>query len=58
MLMTALTLSEMLAGRDPHAAEPYLKTYLASDVRSAHRYAARGDLRGELDAIDLSEFGA
>lgn len=58
MLMTALALSEMLAGRDPAAAAPYLKTHLASDVRAAHRYAARKDLRAEVEAIDLTEFGA
>jgi hypothetical protein len=58
MLMTALALSEMLAGRDPAAAAPYLKTYLGSDLRAAHRYALRGDVRAEMDAVDLAEFGA
>jgi hypothetical protein len=58
MLMTAFTLSEMLAGREPTAAAPYLKTYLESDVRAAQRYAARRDLRAEIEAIDLSDYGA
>ena len=58
MLMTALALSELVAGRDPADAAPYLKTYLETDLRSAERYAARGDVRAELDAIDLADFGA
>ena len=56
--MTALALSEMLAGRDPIAAAPYLKTYLETDLRTAHRYATRRDVRAEVDAVDLAEFGA
>ena len=58
MLMTALALSELVAGRDPAEAAPYLKTYLETDLRSAQRYAMRGDLRAELDSVDLAEFGA
>jgi len=58
MLMTALTLSEMLAGRDPNAADAYLKSYLSSDVRMARRYASKADLRGQIEAIDLADYGA
>jgi len=58
MLMTALTLNELLAGRDPTAAGLYLKAYLESDVRAAHRYASRRDLRTEMEAIDLTDYGA
>jgi hypothetical protein len=58
MLMTALALSEMLAGRDPLAAGPYLKKHLEADVRSAQRFASRRNLQAELSAIDLADFGA
>ena len=57
-LMTALALSEILAGREPSAAEPYLKPYLVDDLRLASRYAQKRDLRAEMDAIDLEDFGA
>lgn len=58
MLMTALALSELVAGRDPAAAGPYLKDYLETDLKMAQRYASRGDLQAEIAAIGLSEFGA
>ena len=58
MLMTALALSEMSAGRYPDAASPYLKSYLTSDVRMAQKYAARRDLRAEIEEIDLADYGA
>lgn len=56
-LMTALVLSEMLAGREPLAAQPYLKAYLAEDLRQAFRYAAKRDLAAEMAAIDLADYG-
>jgi hypothetical protein len=58
MLMTALVLSELLAERDPAVASPYLKNYLQTDLRMAQRYAARRDLRLEMEAVDLSDFGS
>jgi hypothetical protein len=58
MLMTALALNELLADRDPIAAGPYLKRHLETDVRMAQRYASGHNLRAEIAAIDLSEFGA
>ncbi|HEX6742106.1 MAG TPA: hypothetical protein VF079_09990 [Sphingomicrobium sp.] len=58
MLMTALALSEMLAGRDALAAAPYLKTHLETDLRAAQRYASRRDVPAEMHAVDLAEFGA
>jgi hypothetical protein len=58
MLMTALALSELVAGRDPAVAAPYLKDYLKTDLKMAQRYASRGDLEAEIAGMDLSEFGA
>ena len=57
-LMTALALSEILAGRDPLAADRYLKPYLVDDLRLATRYAQKRDLSAEMAAIDLEDFGA
>lgn len=57
-LMTALAISEILAGRDPLAAEPYLKPYLVHDLRLAARYASKRDLAAEMAAINLEDFGA
>ena len=56
-LMTALALSELLAGRDPLIAAPYLKPHLASDLKQATKFAAKRNLRGEMTAIDLAEYG-
>lgn len=58
MLITALALSELIAERDPMIAATYLKDYLETDLKMAQRYAAKRDLRAEVAAIDLSEFGA
>lgn len=57
-LMSALAISETLAGRDPMAAAPYLKRHLAQDLRDAARYVAKRDLLADIMAIDLSEYGA
>ena len=59
-LVTALAAVERLAGRDPLAAAPYLKDYLAKDLSRAvkalnKRYA---DLAAEVAAVDLSEYGS
>lgn len=57
-LMTALALSEILAGRDPLDAETYLKSYLVDDLKLATRYARKRDLAAEMAAIELEDFGA
>lgn len=57
-LMTALAISETLAGRDPMAAGPYLKRHLAEDLRDAARYVAKRDLIADIMAIDLSDYGS
>jgi hypothetical protein len=31
---------------------------LSSDVRMARRYASKADLRGQIEAIDLADYGA
>lgn len=56
-LMTALAISETLAGRDPLAAAPHLKPYLAKDLKLAARYAASRDLAADMAAIDLADYG-
>lgn len=57
-LMTALAISETLAGRDPMAAAPYLKPHLAHDLTQATRYIAKRDIFADIWAIDLCEYGA
>lgn len=57
-LMTALAISETLAGRDPMAAAPYLKPHLARDLRDAARYVARRDILADVMAVDLADYGA
>ncbi|WP_428684498.1 hypothetical protein [Sphingopyxis sp.] len=57
-LMSALAISETLAGRDPMAAAPYLKRHLAQDLRDAARYVAKRDLISDIMAIDLADYGA
>lgn len=56
-LMSALAISETLAGRDPMAAAPYLKPHLASDLRDAARYAGKRDILAEIMAVDLADYG-
>lgn len=57
-LMTALTIQETLAGRDPLAACAWLKPHLAKDVKLAARYIARRDLAADIAAVDLADYGA
>jgi len=57
-LMSALAISETLAGRDPMAAAPYLKPHLASDLKDAARYARRRDIVADVMAVDLADYGA
>jgi hypothetical protein len=57
-LMTALAISETLAGRDPMAAAPWLKPHLASDLRDAARYIARRDIEADVMAVDMEAYGA
>ena len=57
-LMTALAISETLAGRDAMAAAPYLKPHLAQDLQLAMRYVAKRDILADIQAIDLDDYGA
>ena len=59
-LVTALALVERLARRDPPAAAPYLKAYLAKDLDRAARALGRRypDMAAAVEAVDLSEYGA
>ena len=57
-LMTALAISETLAGRDPMAAAPYLKPHLARDLKDAARYVAQRDILADVMAVDLADYGA
>lgn len=57
-LMSALAISETLAGRDPMAAAPYLKPHLASDLKDAVRYVSTRDLLADVMASDLDAYGA
>lgn len=57
-LMTALAITETLAGRDPLAACAWLKPHLAQDVRLAAKYLAKSDLAAAMAAIDLADYGA
>ncbi len=56
-LITALSINETLAGRDPMEAAKYLKPYLAKDLKKACRYLSKRDIYCEIMATDLSEFG-
>jgi hypothetical protein len=58
-LVTALVISERLAGRDPLAAVPYLKDYLRKDLKRAARALARRhpDMAAAVDAVDLATYG-
>ena len=57
-LMSALAISETLAGRDPLAAAPWLKPHLAADLKDAARYVARRDILADVMASDLGAYGA
>ncbi len=59
MLVTALALSELLAGRDPMAAHRWLKPYLADDLKQASAYFAKRhpDVRRDVMQIDLADYG-
>lgn len=57
-LMTALAISETLAGRDPMAAAPYLKPHLARDLADAARYVAKRDILADIMAVDMDAYGA
>ncbi len=56
-LVTALVISETLAGRDPRDARPYLKAYLAQDLDLAVKYFARRDVLADVMAIHLTDYG-
>lgn len=57
-LVTALVIVERLAGRDPVAAEPFLKKYLRKDLKRAASALARRfpDQTGAVEAADLDAF--
>lgn len=57
-LMTALAISETLAGRDAMAAAVYLKPHLAQDLKHATRYLANRNILADIEAIDLADYGA
>jgi hypothetical protein len=59
-LVTALAVFQRLAGRDPLDAGPWLKDYLASDLKGAARYLARHhpDMAVSVEAVDLAEYGS
>ncbi len=56
-LVTALVLNELVAGRDPRAARPFLKSYLAQDLNLALKWFDRRDVHADVAAIDLADFG-
>ncbi len=57
-LVTALVISERLAGRDPAAAAPWLKDYLRRDLKQADRALRRlhADIQAAVIAVDLDEY--
>jgi hypothetical protein len=56
-LVTALVANELLAGRDPRAARPFLKSYLAQDLDLALKWFDRRDIHADVAAIDLDDYG-
>lgn len=56
-LITALSITETLAGRDPMMAQNYLKPYLAKDLKKANKYIAKRDILDDIMAVDLAEYG-
>lgn len=59
-LVTALAMTERLAGRDPlSTAGPYLKSYLRSDLKKANAHLRRNypDLFAAVEAVELEAFG-
>lgn len=59
-LVTALAVVERIGGRDPLAATPYLKAYLAKDLAHAAKALGRRypDMPAAVEDVDLSEYGA
>lgn len=55
-LITALVISERLAGRDPALAEPYLKSYLKDDLKLVTRWFARRDVDADVMAVSLTDY--
>ncbi|HEY0629855.1 MAG TPA: hypothetical protein VGD23_11065 [Sphingomicrobium sp.] len=55
--MSALAISETLAGRDPMDAGKYLKKYLVDDLRRAVRYISTRNLEADIAAIELADYG-
>ena len=56
-LVTALAITETLAGRDPLNAGEWLKPYLRQDLRLAARWCAARDIAAEIDEVQLADYG-
>lgn len=56
-LVTALVLSELLAGRVPRDARTFLKPYLAQDLDIALKWFARRDVHADIVGVDLADYG-
>ena len=56
-LVTALVITERLAGRDPDEARIWLKPYLRDDLALATRYFRDEDVEALVMASDLARFG-
>jgi hypothetical protein len=56
-LVTALVLSELLAGRNPRDAKAFLKPYLAQDLDIALKWFARRNVHADVAAVDLDDYG-
>ncbi len=56
-LITALSITETLAGRDPMMAQNYLKPYLAKDLKKACKYLSKREILNDIMTVDLSEYG-
>lgn len=56
-LVTALVANELLAGRDPRVARPFLKPYLAQDLDLALKWFDRRDIFADIAAVNLDDYG-
>lgn len=57
-LVTAMVVTELLAGREPGEAKRHLKPYLRQDVDLAMKWFTRRDIHADVAAIDLADYGA
>lgn len=56
-LVTAMVISETLAGREPADARAFLKPYLTQDLDLARKWFARRDVWADVRAVDLDDYG-